>query len=86
MNTYETRITAVVVAPKGHPIFSECATTVRIDDDDAGGEFVEVEQSGRVDLGKICISPEEWPALRAAIDDLISKCRDNGSPESEVTP
>lgn len=74
MNDYETSPTCLVVAPKGEPIFSETATHVRIADE-AGGEFVEVEQSASTDLGKIQINPEEWPVLRNAIDQLIASCR-----------
>ena len=32
--------------------------------DEAAGEFIEVSQTGRTDLGKIAINPEEWPTLR----------------------
>lgn len=73
MSEMETRIQAVVVAPVGQPIFSEMATTVGIENDGAG-EFVVVEQ----EIGKIAINPEEWPHLRAAIDDMIGKCRKDG--------
>ena len=76
MTDYETRITAVTVLPINAEIFSELATEVRIVDE-AGGEYIEVDQCGRVDLGKIAINPEEWPALRAAIDDMVSKCRNS---------
>ena len=72
---YETRVTALVVLPVGQPTFSEMATTVEIADE-AAGEFVEVKQRGRVDIGKIQINPEEWPSLREAIDRLIAECRD----------
>lgn len=74
---YETRVTAMVVAPKGEPIYSEQATTVQIDDE-AAGEFVVVSQEGgrAPEKGKISINPEEWPALRKAIDRLVKECRD----------
>jgi len=72
---YESRVTAMTVAPENEPLFSEMATTVSIEDE-AAGEFVVVEQTGRTDIGKICINPEEWPALRAAIDLMIAQCRD----------
>jgi hypothetical protein len=73
--TYETRITSLVIAPKSEPIFSECATHVRIVDE-AAGEFVEVEQQGGPSLGKIQFSPEEWPHLRRAINRMVKECRD----------
>lgn len=75
MTTYEKRLTAFSVGPPDEPLFSEMATTVRIDDE-SGGEFVAVEQHGRTDVGKICINPEEWPVLRETIDELITLCRD----------
>ena len=73
---YESRVTAMTVVPKTQPIFSEQATTITIVDE-SGGEFVEVCQSGRSDLGKIAINPEEWPALRDAIQLMIEHCREN---------
>ena len=73
--TYETRITNLVIAPKKEPIFSECATHVRIVDE-AAGEFLEVEQQGGPSLGKIQFSPDEWPHLRRAINRMIKECRE----------
>jgi hypothetical protein len=71
---YETRTLSVVILPPSEPIWSELATTVRIDDEGAG-EFVVVAQEGPTDIGKIAISPEEWLDLRAAIDRLVGDCR-----------
>lgn len=70
----KTRVTQLVVVPEGEPLFSEMATTIEITDE--GGEFVLVSQVGRIDVGKITINPEEWPALRAAINRLVRLCRD----------
>lgn len=70
----EIRTTQIHVVPPGEPLYSEMATTVSVTDE-SGGEFVEVEQSGRGDLGKIMIEPNEWPALRDAIDQMIGECR-----------
>lgn len=75
---YETRIVRLLVAPKADPIFSELATTITIEDE-AAGEYVEVEQEGgSTDLAGrrvILITPEEWPLLREAIDRMIGACR-----------
>jgi hypothetical protein len=71
---YETRTTQVTVVPVKEPLFSDMATDIRIVDE-AAGEYVEVCQSGRVDLGKIAIDPIEWPVLREAIDQMIAGCR-----------
>lgn len=75
MIKYETRTTSMTIVPTHEPLFSEQATVVTIVDE-SGGEFVEVCQSGRSDLGKIAINPEEWPALREAIQIMIENCRE----------
>ncbi len=62
------------VGPHDQPIYSEEATTITIVDE-AGGEYVEVSQAGRSDLGKIAINPEEWPELRDTIDRMIGMCK-----------
>lgn len=72
MTDYETRTLSLIVKPASEPVFSEYATTVSIADE-AGGPFVEVTQRGR-ELGKVAISPGEWPHLRAAIDRMIAEC------------
>ena len=74
MKPTETRVTQIVVCPQGEPLYSDAATTVQITDE-AGGEFVEVSQDAP-GQGKIWINPEEWPALRSAINRLIKQCRD----------
>ena len=71
---YETRTTKVTVAPVGEPILSEMATHVSIQDD-AAGEFVEVFQSNDDGEVKMKIYHEEWPHIRAAIDQMISNCK-----------
>ena len=72
--SYEVRTLAILVVPKDQPIFSEQSTTITIVDE-ASGEYIEVCQSGRTDLGKIAITPEEWPHLRDAVESLIALCR-----------
>lgn len=72
---YETRTVAIMVMPKDEAVYGERATTIRVEDN-AAGEFVEVEQHGADGLGKVQINPEEWPALRAAIDRMILECRE----------
>jgi hypothetical protein len=73
--SYETLIGSLIVVPVGDPIYSEMATEVKLVDE-AAGLFVEVEQRGRADVGKISINPEEWPALRAAIDQMAKVARE----------
>lgn len=69
---YETHQLSLIVKPAGEPIFSEMATTIRIEDD-AGGPFIEVEQHGN-GLGKIAIDPDEWEEIRNAIDQMVAAC------------
>lgn len=75
MTKYESRPSSWRVGPVGSPLYSERVTEVAITDE-AGGEFVEVRQSGLTDIGKICIDPGEWPALRAAINRAVRACRE----------
>ena len=62
--------------PPKEPLFSEQCTNVSIVDE-AAGEFLEIEQqSGHTDanLQAIKVSPEEWPALKHAIEQLLADC------------
>lgn len=71
---YEIRTLSILVVPKDQHTFSEFATEIKIVDE-AAGEFLEVSQTGRTDLWKIAINPEEWPTLRDAIDRMVKECR-----------
>lgn len=79
----ETIISSLIVKPKNEPIFSEMATKVSIDDE-AAGLFVVIEQHGCNDIGKIAVNPEEWPAIRAAVDRMIAFCEQTDPSESET--
>jgi hypothetical protein len=73
---YETRITQVVVVPEGEATSGYLATTIEIQE--AGdSECLIVKQS--LDLveanGGIRIDPQEWPTIRAAIEDMVERCR-----------
>ena len=74
MKPYETRVLSLIVLPEGEVIFSEQATTITLEDD-AGGEFIVIEQQGLADAGKIRIDPTEWTAIRGAIESMIKECR-----------
>ena len=71
---YITRVTEIAVVPEHEMLTSEMTTHVRIVDE-GGGEFVEVAQHGRTDIGKIQINPEEWQALRDTVDQMIPLCQ-----------
>jgi hypothetical protein len=71
----ETRITKITVVDEGKELFDESATTIEIVDQ-AAGEYVKVQQchAGTED-GTITICPNEWPAIRDAIEKMITQCR-----------
>jgi hypothetical protein len=71
---YETRITQVVVVPEGEPSFSELATTIQIEDEAEGIEFLSIRQNLKPEA-YVRIYPQEWPMLRAAINDMMARCR-----------
>lgn len=74
MSKFITRTTRLTVLPQGEPIFSEMATHIEIEDE-AAGEFITISQC-RDDTDKeqkICIDPEEWPAIKAAVESLMRK-------------
>lgn len=73
MNELETRVTKLTVVAKGKPIFDESATDIYLEDE-AGGEFVIVEQYNE-GYGKVAIDVYEWPTIRAAINKMIAKSR-----------
>lgn len=60
-----TRVTKRTVLPEGADLFSERAFVVSIQDE-GGGEFVELLVPGNADA--VQIDPEEWPAIRDAIN------------------
>ena len=70
---YETRITQVVVVPEGEPMCSELATTIEIEDEAEGVEFLIVKQN--LVPGGIRIYPQEWMMIRSAINDMMARCR-----------
>ena len=70
---YETRVTQLTIAPPGQPLFSELAITVTLEDE-AAGEFIVIQQHDD-DCGKIAIGPDEWPALKAAVERLLKGVR-----------
>jgi len=79
LKPFRTRATRLTVLPEGDPIFSEMATHIELDDE-AAGEYVTITQDRATPRYKdgiknannaISITPEEWPVIKAAIDQLI---------------
>ena len=61
------------VVPSGKPIYDEAATTIGLDDD-GGGLFVTIRQEDNLDTNMVKINPEEWPAIRAAVNRMVREC------------
>lgn len=81
MSEIVTRVNGLLVGPAGCGVFDEMASRVRIDDE-GDGEFVVVAQCwGPGSGGDKCIriNPEEWPALRDAINRMISEIAGGGA-------
>lgn len=73
------RITQLSVLPPGEPLFSEQCTQITIVDE-AAGEYLEIEQKAcHVDIKhqKIDVTPEEWPSLKEAVEQLITEIKHN---------
>lgn len=71
------RITKMSILPDYCSIFEYKATHVAIDDQGAG-EYVTVTQCADDDHGDhvVNINPEEWPAIRLAVNKLIKECKE----------
>lgn len=67
---FSARETSWAVSPDGEALHSQLTTIIHIVDEGAG-EYVEVAQSEKEGIS---IDPDEWPALRNAIDKAISNC------------
>ena len=72
---YHTITRSLTVKPESEPVFSELATEIRIEDE-AAGEFIEIIQHGRTDIGKICISADEWPEIKSAVEQMMETISD----------
>lgn len=70
---YIKRIIKWTVVTEEEPLLDELATDIEIAGE-GSGEFVEVKQHLE-GSGKIRFGPEEWPAIREAIDCAVKLCR-----------
>lgn len=71
----EVRVIKLAVGPKGEPIFSEKVHTVEIADE-AAGEFLILRSNLDSDqCGAVSFDPEEWKAMREAVNLLAKCCR-----------
>ena len=65
------RITRITMVKEGEPLFSEYGYTIQIEDE-AAGEYIKITDHHE---GEMSINPEEWPALRAAINKMVRLCK-----------
>ncbi len=70
---YETLTKAVLVKSTKDGIYGETATTIAFENEGAG-LYVVVSQSPYDSEQKIAITNEEWPAVRAAIEQMLAIC------------
>lgn len=74
-------VTAVTVLPCNAPIYSERATTIRLEDE-AAGLFVVLEQSpDSKDTQRIALDVEEWPHIQRAVNHLVQICQARNAKE-----
>lgn len=55
------------------PAFGETAVHVEIDDD-AGGPYIVLSTPVAREEGGVAINPDEWPAVKAAVERLLVEC------------
>lgn len=70
----KTMVTALHVLPQGDPMYSEMGFEIRIADDAAGGFIELVQDKGAPKPGVVSIDPDEWPALRSALNRMFRAC------------
>lgn len=81
--TNETRIKSVIVLPKNAPIYSASATIIEIENE-AAGEFIKVtQQYDSIEPGTILLEPDDWPAIRSAINKLMKSLREEKEQSNE---
>ena len=71
--TYRTIATQLRVIPSGKTTDDEGVTIIGMADE-GGGAFVTVRQEEQLNSNEIRIDPDEWPAVRAAIDRMVREC------------
>jgi len=77
MADYTVTPLSYIVRPIKSPIFAESATIVSIEDE-AGGEFITIDQSGTGEYGRVAINDRvEWDAICNAVNKLFDEVRVN---------
>ena len=71
--TYRTIIAQRRVIPSGKTMDDEGVTIIGMADE-GGGAFVTVRQEEQLNANEIRIDPDEWPAVRAAVNRMVREC------------
>lgn len=73
-STIEVRATQWTMTPMGKPVSDKRAITLSIKDD-AFGEFLTIKNGDDSNGGSFRFDPDEWPVLRALIDEAVKGVR-----------
>jgi hypothetical protein len=65
------KVTQITLFPDGEPISSQLGYAINLCDDN--GIYLEVTDK-HDSYDTICIHPEDWPALREAINKMVKNC------------
>lgn len=65
-------VTEVTVTRTGESIYSDTATRISMDDEGAG-PYVVIRQADTTD--GVRLTPEEWPDVRQAIEEMMQRCQ-----------
>lgn len=71
--TYRTITTQRRVIPEGKDFCDDAVTIIGMDTE-GGGAFVTVRQEDQLNANEIRIDPDEWPAVRAAVNRMVREC------------
>lgn len=71
--TYRTITTQRRVIPSGKTMDDDAVTIIGMADE-GGGAFVTVRQEEQLNANEIRIDPDEWPAVRAAVNRMVREC------------
>lgn len=70
------KITSITICPDHGFMASEYSTVISIDDKGIG-EFIRITQPYAEDQSEgICLTKEEWPKIKNAIEKMIKNCKD----------
>ena len=84
---YHTRVTRLTISQPGEPIFSDQTIHIEIEDE-AAGEYVKISQQSEYRPAasqEVCINPDEWPAIKDAVESLLMKIAEWETPTTTTT-